>query len=193
MNHCGFDGISTLMLVADKGNPQCAKLLLESGANVNHADTDGHTALIKCWINMSQSFPLLNESVVKVLLCGGANVNMVDSGVPVINVGSETNGPMLLFAAGEMNILICEPIGKLDVTDGKTQKENPFFPPGWNNLNLKNQCRKFIRKHLLTLDRRINLFVRIPQLEMTNDRPGLPTALVSYLLYNQCLVVEHQQ
>ncbi len=65
-----------------------------------------------------------------------------------------------------------------------------FFPADWDDLGLKNQCRKVIRKHLLTLDPHTKIFMRIPQLQMTPHRAGIPEYLVSYLLYEQSLEVD---
>ncbi len=67
--------------------------------------------------------------------------------------------------------------------------QKPFHLPDWDDPDLKNQLRKFIRKHLLTLDP-TNLFIQVPQLKQTTEKAGLPEELVSYLLYEQNLEVD---
>ena len=47
-------------------------------------------------------------------------------------------------------------------------------------VNLKDICRRDIRAHLIRIDPRVHLFHRIPKI-------GLPSLLVSYLLYNVLL------
>ncbi len=42
----------------------------------------------------------------------------------------------------------------------------------------------------MTLDRHTNLFIRVRQLQMTNERLGLPDHVVLYLLYEQNLEVD---
>ena len=47
-------------------------------------------------------------------------------------------------------------------------------------LSLKDICRQAIRKHMLNVNSTVNLFVRIPALE-------LPSTLIEYLLYSVSL------
>ena len=69
----------------------------------------------------------------------------------------------LLFAAGENFTHVTEEMSKILC-----------------DTRLSNQCRDAIRYHLLKLDRHVNLFHRVPRLE-------LPAALVNYLLYDESL------
>ncbi len=194
--------VSPLLIAAWKGNTECVKLLLEAGADVNQASRWG-TPL---WGAMSTRndrylFQLLVKSGadvnasndrgetpmkevanaadtfrVKLCLGAGARVNVPLPLHSKLNVAT-TEIAVLLFAAGEQDFM---------------QRAQPtrFLPPDWGDVNLKNLCRKAIRKHLLTLDPHTNLFIRVPQLQMTNKRAGLPEKLVSYLLYQQSVEVD---
>ena len=185
---------SPLMLAGQYSNTrfaQCVKLLLESGANVNHIDNSGATALEQIASRDLRDRPKLDwtqqEAVVKLLLSAGAKVNMTHKITVHDPSAGEKREPVLLliFAAGEETLMF-------RTTDNSTT-ETQFYPPGWEDLDLSNQCRKVIRKHLLTLDPHTNLYMRIPLLEMTNERPGIPDYLVSFLLFGPNLNVDWEQ
>ncbi len=170
-----------LLKACRNGAAHIVKVLLEAGADVNHWGEDGCAALHATCLSKSEEF--LVVFVMKIVLAAGAEVSWEEH----LNhhLYRKAAAP-LLFAAGEHPVIL------------KLPGEEPirFFPPDWNDLNLKNQCRKVIRKHLLTLDSRDcrkNLFIRVPQLQMTNERPGLPEELVWYLLYNQSLEVDWEE
>ncbi len=168
---------SPLVAGAQFGNPHCLKMLLEAGA-------DAKTAIADCWRyipekNMS-NMPDNYEIIMKLMLAAGANVNIHPSGLltstlPFMDI--------LLFAAGEKYLSV-QPL---------KQKALFFCPDDWDELDLKNQCRKVIRKHLLTLDLYTNLFMRIPRLGRTKDKSGLSHGLVEYLLYFQDLTIDWSQ
>ena len=75
---------------------------------------------------------------------------------------------MMLFAGGETVNGTTVPCRQYDGTLSQLDEVN---------LDLKNMCRKAIRKHLIQLNPYANLFNRIPQL-------GLPSLLNEYLLYD---------
>ncbi len=79
------------------------------------------------------------------------------------------------------------------MTNDPDWKPAKLLPADWKEQNLKNQCRKVTRKHLLTLDPHTNLFVRVHQLKRRHDRPGLPEKLVSYLLFEQSVEVDQEE
>ncbi len=193
VNHADFMSHTALGVAAEYMSPLCVKLLLESGANVNHIDSDGYTALYKSCMNTTGVLLSKYETVVRLLFAGGAKVNLAWKYTPAIHVLCREQVLLLMFAAGQMNVMFCEYRRKPGVADVRTVTQHYFFPEDWGNLGLKNQCRKVIRKHLLTLDPHTNLFIRVPQLQQTEDREGLPKTLTSYMLYNQSLQVHRDQ
>ncbi len=184
VNHADTGGETSLIKAACQNSSRCVKLLLEAGANLNQADQNGKTALIAAGSEFAQdpassSQLELQDAALKLLLAAGAEVNMHCYNKP----NFRESGANLLFAAGEKHL-------KVKSQDG--QQATQFFPEDWSDQNLKNECRKVIRKHLLTLDPHTNLFMRIPQLQMTPHRAGIPDYLVSYLLYGQDLDVDNE-
>ncbi len=164
-------GTTALMVAITSRNMHCVKLLLEAGADVNQADSSGMRPLKLCCefcLDVQKLVPLM-----KLLLAAGANVNMSDR----LNIHRRQMDVLLplLFAAGEEQVVV-------------RLYEHPtrFYPPDWDDLDLMNQCRKVIRKYLLTLDPHTNLFMRIPQI-------GFPTSLAHYLLYSQDLRVDWEE
>ncbi len=195
VNHQDSEGKPCLFDATGKIN--LVKLLLDAGADVNIRNTKGQALISHVLLSMKGKWatPHISElreaeAAVRLFLAAGADVNVNRMSFRVSNWVSpseEVKGrlAMLLFAAGE-----------------KTLHRRPlrtpffpirFFPPGWYELDLKNQCRKVIRKHLLTLDPHTNLFIRVQQLEHTDERAGLPENLISYLLYEQSLEVDWKE
>ncbi len=177
-NLCAFThDYSPLVAGAQIGNPHCLKMLLEAGA-------DAKTAIADCWGRIPEkkisNMPDNYEVIMKLMLAAGANVNVHPSGQLTSTLPFKD---ILLFAAGEKYLSV-QPL---------KQKAQFFCPEDWDELELKNRCRKVIRKHLLTLDPHTNLFMRIPELGRTKDRSGLPHSLVEYLLYNQDLTIDWSQ
>ncbi len=197
------------------GDNYCAhnvRLLLEAGADVNITDARGNTALRDVckditWQDKDRNRVLHQEAVIKLLLAAGASAD--SSANHKINIGGFDNSTafmlervlLLMFTAGSKELFIqmahnnftkdlrnLFPRAFLQIQQHQPQGSSlkaQFFPADWDDLDLKNQCRKVIRKHLLTLDLNTNLFTRVPQLQMTHERAGLPEELVSYLLYDQ--------
>ncbi len=172
-------------------NPHMMKLLLDAGADANCTKAGGGTGVSHLWDEASFSTRQI-EAGIKLLFAAGANINVHHRNAGLFRFKQfplgdyDEHGPLapLVFAAGE-EVHIRLPDENLCYGPEKT-----YFPPGWEAVALKNQCRKVIRKHLLTLDPHTNLFIRAPQLQMTNQRAGLPAKLVSYLLSEQSLDVD---
>ncbi len=165
---------SPLTAAARLSDPYCVKMLLKAGAHAK-------TAIADCWNyiyrNDISNFTQDYEAIIKLMLAAGANVNVHPNGQltstrPIIDI--------LLFAAGERNLS----------RKYHGDKIINFSPEDWNDLDLKNQCRKVIRKHLLTLDPHTNLFMRIPLLGKSDQKPSLSCSLVKYLLYSQGLNID---
>ena len=154
------------------------RILLDAGADMNMADTDGRTPLMLAALN--KHFKLIKE-----LLVAGAQINRRDSrGRNALNIYTSRRHPgwvrlsrrgrrprlaLLLYAAGEIpSPTVAEKVSTL-----------MQFKP-YDETKLKHICREFIRKHLLQMSPHQHLFDKIPKL-------GLPPSLVDYLLYNSSL------
>ena len=175
-----FHGDTPVLAAVRTGNVKCIQLLLSSElfveAYVNVNDYEGNAPL---------SVAVKNRAVecVQLLLEKGALVNSSQiKGKSLLKyhmtsrLESSKKLCMLLFAAGEtIDFYQFECIRSASVRNykyirGLTKSE----------LSLKGICRQAIRKHLLNVNPRINLFVRIHTLE-------LPWTLPGYLLYNVSL------
>ncbi len=137
------------------------------------------------------------EAAMKLIFAAGAKVNTGARLVSRRQVGiggDDDQTPQLtrlVFAAGQDIVVGRDTVQQfLQPRGGPSVPDKPFHLPGWHDLDLKNQCKKVIRQHLLTLDPHTNLFIRVSQLQMTNEKAGLPEKLVSYLLYDQNLEVD---
>ncbi len=197
VNHEDVNGRKAVLKATDFGFPHCVKLLLDAGAEMNFATSEGDTPLNCSWIRAfskktSNDKLLKMEAVVKLILAAGANVNMPPGHtqgfnsdytvVPDVVPGDPREKvPLLVFAAGEKRVMFQRP-------KGMTTEPYYFHPNDWNNIDLKNQCRKFIRKHLLSLDEHTNLFVRVQRL-----KNYISEILVSYLLYGCDLEVDWEE
>ncbi len=175
VNQCDRGGRAALFNAAWQGADICSKNLLDAGADVNLVDEYGKTALIAAARQAADDEAIQvkqQDVVLRLLLAAGAEVNVPCNNKP----NCRESGAKLLFAAGEEHIMV-QPDGN--------QQAKQFFPEYWNEQKLKNECRKVIRKHLLNLDPHTNLFMRIPQLQMTTKRAGLPDYVVFYLLFHE--------
>ncbi len=189
VNQTPLGGKSPLLVAAHTHNALCFRLLLEAGADVSCILGRSVLEFIPEHPSFARFVPSsfvtsrqLNnvEATAKLLLSVGAAVKTNNLHRPTVWLVQGAHGPeiedakrrirQLLFAAGVVT--------------------TSFHPTNWNDHDLKNQCRKVIRKHLLILHPNTNLFLRIPQLQTTNERAGLPEKLVSYLLYEQSLEVD---
>ena len=131
---------------------------------MNSFQEDGSTALIT-----AAKYSI--TALVRKLLQAGAHINFIKNrGENALKVHltsphfKPNDTAILLYAAGE-NL---KDLGDLvpDVLKDEMQ-----------NRELKNLCRKPIRKHLMELNPHLHLFNRIPQLP-------LPKILTDYLLYD---------
>ncbi len=173
VNEVDCDGDTALWTAARKGDTACTKLLLETGADVNMTDQNGETVLM-------EAASLGRIQCMKLVLAAGAQVNRQTCPTLQKRNANKYTQALLLFASGQENIKL----------QSRNQRTVIFYPSDWENLDMRNQCRKAIRKHLLTLDPHTNFFIRVPQLKQTTEKAGLPKELVSYLLYEQELNVE---
>ncbi len=161
--------------------------LLQAGADVNLADDKGRSPLLSAASG-------LDGHIVELLLEAGADVNQADdvghTALSKAAANESLSCVKLLLAAGA-NANMPGRFTEMNNNNRWNQMQAvQFFPPDWDDLDLKNQCRKVIRKYLLTLDPHTNLFVQIGQLQMTHERAGLPEKLVSYLLFGQSLSMD---
>ena len=156
------------------------QILIDAGADVNGVDKEGNTAIITAG---GRSVPGRVECV-KALLLSGAVVNLKNKMNRnalghLIYKSYDWNKPpnrtmvLLLYAAGETLDGIT-----IDEDDENTSCVLDYLEK--REINLKELCRKAIRKQLLQLDLHGCLFNRIPQL-------WLPKLLTQYLLWNMSL------
>ena len=164
------DGSTSLMRAAETAQERLVTILLEAGADVNASNNRGNTALMVA--ASSRMFNTPTYSSILTLLKGDALVNKTNQlGRNALKLHLETHATpdddivALLIAAGEA-------YGR--ETRGKLQ--HLHWPDKNSVLSLKEISRKAIRKYLLKLDSNLNLIVRANKL-------GLPTLLVSYLLF----------
>ncbi len=186
-----------LWMAVNSNNPHMLKLLLDAGADVNFR-CRGQSTPVDCLWNLMFTIGRNKniEGGMKLLFDAGAKVNMcarsTSSIVMYVDNSKDREHQMnvarLVFAAGQKIVT-----GHHFPGD-PTPSQTAFYPLGWLEIDLKNQCRKVIRKHLLTLDPHTNLFIRVPQLQ-----GHTPKRLISYLLLDQHLDVDwgtvsfHQQ
>ncbi len=176
-------GQTPLWQAACRGNAACVKLLLEAGADVNNKQGKPILPLVQCVddFNCSEADLVNFEIILKLLLAAGANVN-----IPSGQMQRQLGYSNCLYTYFPLEVWNMKKILHLLLfAAGEEDKEMVKRPPGWVDLDLMNQCRKVIRKHLLTLDPHTNLFMRIPQLQ-----GHTPQKYISYLLYNQSLKVD---
>ncbi len=198
-----------LLLAMQLNKWQCVKLLVEAGADVNIADTDnksvliiavqrGQTECLKLFLDAGADVNTTTYRFGSTALCEAVTQESLAHAKLLLRAGADVTFPVrsweqyhckgiemaqLLFAAGKEYVLYKSP----------TFLGVQFYPPDWEDLDLKNQCRKVIRKHLLTLDPKSNLFAQVTQLQMTHDKPGLPEHMVSYLLFGQDHEIHSQE
>ena len=169
-----------LMGAAKNGCSKSMKVLVDAGADVNMScSQNGNTALLEAAVaNHIDCVLLLLQSGAYVNIYNHRLFNALQSHMVHSNPARKQLA-MLLFAAGEVPFTskIFKPPFR-----GEDVIENPIvdFYNQIDVLDLKDICRRVIRAHLIRIDPRVHLFDRIPKI-------GLPTLLVSYLLYDVSL------
>ena len=169
-----------LVGASKNGCSESVKVLIEAGAGVNKTCSQtGNTALLEAAVaDQIDCVILLLQSGAHVNIRNLRGLNALQSHVDQSNTKSEQL-LMLLFAAGELPVQSITVRGSYRLTDATP---NPMFDlySRTKVVDLKDICRRVIRAHMIRIDPRVHLFHRIPKI-------GLPTLLVSYLLYNVSL------
>ena len=165
---------------AKNGCSESMKVLIEAGADVNMACSQtGNTALLEAAVaNQIDCVRSLLQSGAHVNIRNLRGLNALQSHVDQSNTKSKQL-LMLLFAAGELPVQSITVTRSYRFTDATP---NPIFDlySRTKVVDLKDICRRVIRAHMIRIDPRVHLFDRIPKI-------GLPTLLVSYLLYDVSL------
>lgn len=164
----GPDGNTPLIVSARKGLYDCINVLVQYGCDLNKTGSFSGTALAEAALQG-------HIYCMKLLIESGAliNVDNTDSNRTIsARVRSsygeycpKTHAISILFAAGEK---LCETDSEYVPNIIKCDK---------TESGLKHLCRKAIRKHMLEINLHEPLFQRMA-------KTGLPSILVSYLLYN---------
>ena len=173
-----------LMLAAGKGHDKCVEMLVKAGADVNVTNANGKNVLMlalegivdkQIKTNIHTNIHEYNrckelqerakhDRCIELLVSAGINLD-----AQLSFWGSSSDTLKLLMAAGY-------DIRRYGQRAKHIMKELVPEP----EIHLKNICREAIRKHLLKINPKGNMFVRVPKLP-------LPKALQSYLLYDQIL------
>ena len=162
------------------------KALVKADADVNCSDRVGFTMLMTIVCDNEDGTEVISESrlsCLKLALKTGAHVNKVnlynDTALEIcIDYGSMKYRKYLaelLFAAGEK---VRDEKPKSKILRKIMAKED--------NLALMAICRKSIRKHLLDLDPHLNLFHRVPKLEV-------PHTIVDFMLFDWTLDADEDE
>src|SRR5690606_37310550 len=69
-------GGTAIIPASEKGHPEAVQILIDAGANVNHINSLGWTALLEAVI-LSDGGPV-HQDIVKRLLAGGADTSIAD-------------------------------------------------------------------------------------------------------------------
>ena len=188
VNRIDKGSYSALLLAAVYGHHKNIEVLTSAGACVNTRELRGKTALtiatesyrekcVKALVDAdADGSHLLVEAVesgcvkrVKLLLGAGVRVNtdgtLLDS-FTLCQKGQKWQDKtmvLLLFASG-------------GVTEDHAILADNYLQQELTDISLKHFCRRTIRNHMLKLNSRLNLFVRVPEI-------GLPQSLASYLLF----------
>ncbi len=193
VNHRNENGERALMLAVQNGKVHCVKLLLDAGAEVNFVTHEKDSPLNCCWRRLKSLFVSCakltkTEAVVKLLLAAGAKVNFPERGTLTTIQHNEDKhrakrerSALLALTAGEQNLAFRS-------VKHPSSEAIFFSEPGLDDLTLKNLSRRAIRKHLLSIDKHTNLFMRISRLQMY-----IPEILVSYLLFGCHLEVDWEE
>ena len=147
---------------------RCVSLLLEAGADVNQFGYNDWHKFVGPPLALASL--TCNVKAVCQLLHRGAKINVI---LHDLRKRRDTDSvarsrvARLLFAAGETKVFV----DVVNPVKSGAESENHL------QLDIKNICRRTIRKHLLHLDPHENLFIRVPRL-------GLKVALQRFILYD---------
>ena len=190
VNMCNSSGESALILAVKSGHTKYIKPLIAAGADVNMYNANSETALIL-------AVKSENLECIEQLLEAGADVNtraatllwisasrydlkalqtLLRAGITINNVTHSTLNQYLRCRRGQAKkevVLILAAAGE-KIDERKVPTPRYLLP---RRLSLMHLCRETIRNYLLLLDKRKNLFLRVPDLE-------LPPVMTQYLLYN---------
>ena len=172
------ESLTPLMVSTKFKYPKGTDLLLKAGADVNILDDIGQNALM--YAALPYDFP--NYRCICLLLQAGSHIVTLGADLPFLSKNAskilmcdwvnDKNERILraMFAAGEV-------VGGTHVQKRGSIHPVPHYVQELNRPegNLKDMCRRAIRKHLMELSP-VNLFCKIPQLE-------LPKLMEDYLLY----------
>ena len=164
---------SALIMASRAGNFNIAQVLIEAGTDVNKMCDRNQTALLYFALMFTEN----GLKGVRLLLRSGAKVNIC----------RQRHWRMKAKKYGRM--LRAEPkmIGQIClILTAAGMNLHLKFRSIWKPHFLQCLCRKVIRRHLLTLNRHENLFLRIPRL-------GLPSLLVKYLLFDASLENDEEE
>ena len=163
------------------GDYVCVDMLLNAGADVNKFEASGYAPLIRAAM-------INSPECIQLLLKAGVHVNHLDKRdsnsltCSIYQRVPNEKSSKLLFAAGE--ILIDSSAEDIDpkIADKPILKMLDDMKYGDRDeiSSLKHMCRTIIREHLIKLDKMINLYHRIPKL-------NLPAVINDYLLYHMSL------
>ena len=182
---------TSLMRASEHGWVQGVRLLLSTGADVNLLSQNSHKSE---WSPLWSAVKEIRINTVRVLLNAGSHIitqspldSRLKNPLPFhlsnmyrhIKLWHEyhiQDEPlaMLLFAAG------ASPMDEADEDDNYIPE---FFQFLDIKYDLKHMSRESIRRNLMRIDRKRNLFLRIPKL-------GIPPSLSQYLLYYMSLFVK---
>ncbi len=183
------------MYAAHHDQPECLSLLIQAGADVNKVDNFGASALIfaararsvdcvsllvKAGADINQTFlgwtPLMyaaqrDAESTSLLIKAGADVNKRGrDGETVVMCaafcGSSKCLSLLVEAGADVNLMDIHGNSFLSrVQRQRALETRKRWLELLTRLDLQSQCRRFIRRHLLSVSGR-NLFVTIPQLPL---------------------------
>ncbi len=135
---------SALMFAAERGEIECVKLLLKAGADVNAKEHGVYTAL---WFASINGFTHCAELLLKAGACG----RILLRNIHVLLRGERRLLPLVL-AAGASDL-------QPDLA------KNSAFHKKLTHPDLQSQCRRAIRRHLLSVSK-FNLLITIPKLSL---------------------------
>ena len=192
-------GKTALMYAARDAEYGCVKHLIDNGANVNDASYGGTIAMgyfimghswerhgnrwrkyfLRGLSSLSDyaslpSLPPSQQAVARLLLKEGSWMNTIYWGP--VDIYLPTQLYDTLNAAGQNMSKFRRPVDLVVHEDDEKEATDKYQP-----RDLMQLCTNAIRTHMLQVDARANLFLRVPEI-------GLPTALARFILHNEELL-----